>query len=112
MKQNLIIYFLSAVTVAFVAGACDDDGEETMSWKPGANLHIVGPAEVAAGDEEQYYVDAFTIAETYTWELDGSTVTPERGGEFVTLSFPGAGTHTLSVTNGTYTGMLEITVEE
>jgi hypothetical protein len=115
MKTLIINKIYTLIATACIVGmlaACDTDGEETMSWKAGTGLHIVGPDEIIAGDEEEYYVDGFTINETYTWTLDGLTITPERKGEFVTLMFDDAGTHQLTVSNGTLSGALEITVEE
>lgn len=100
---------LAVVTFAFVS--CDDEGEETMSWKPGTGLHIVGPSAVAAGEESEYYVDGFTVRENYTWTLDGATITPVRQGEFVMLTFDAPGEHTLTVANGTHSGSLNIVVE-
>ena len=111
-KLKIYNLILLAALAGFVFAACDTDGEETMSWKPGTGLHIVGPAEVEAGTEEEYYVDGFTIDETYTWQLDGGAITPVRDGEFVNLTFDDPGTHTLTVTNGTLSGSLEIVVEE
>jgi hypothetical protein len=111
MKLNFKLYFLLLMLCSFVM-ACDDEGEESMSWKPGSGLHIVGPGEVVAGEESEYYVDAFTIKENYTWTLDGATITPERSGEFVMLTFDAPGDHTLTVTNGKLTGTMEIAVGE
>jgi len=111
---------ISALLI-FVAGvfltACNDDDVESMKWRPGSGLHIIGAdvAEVVdadANDEsEAYYVDGFTVKETYEWRLNNAVVQPERGGEFVTLSFTVPGTYTLTVTNGRYTGTKTITVE-
>lgn len=103
---------LIILMTAFIAFACDTDGEETMSWKPGTGLHIVGPDEVEVGDEVSYYVDGFTVKETYTWTLDGTPVTPTRNGEFVVLEFDAADDHVLTVSNGTYNGSLNISVVE
>lgn len=111
MKVNFRIYMLMLAVAAFAFVSCDDDGEETMSWKPGTGLHIVGPSEVAAGEESEYYVDGFTIKENYTWTLDGTAVTPVRQGEFVMLTFDTPGEHTLTVTNGKYSGSIDIVVE-
>lgn len=106
----LVCLLLCGVSVCLVS--CDTDGEETMSWKAGSNLHIVGPSEIIMDEDESYYVDGFTIKETYTWTLDGNAITPERDGEFVTLNFDGVGTHELTVSNGKYSGSMTIEVVE
>jgi hypothetical protein len=114
MKKDSRLYYY--LIILFVTGsmlvACDTEGEESMSWRPGNSLHIVGPDEIEAGSEESYYVDGFTIKETYTWQLDGAPITPTRNGEFVALEFEDEGEHTLTVTNGKYTGTLNVTVVE
>jgi hypothetical protein len=103
---------LGAVLVALTFSSCDTDGEETMSWRPGTGLHIVGPAEVIIGEEDSYsyYVDGFTVKETYTWTLDGAPITPIRNGEFVELEFDSESDHVLTVSNGTLSGKLDISV--
>lgn len=108
--MNRIIYLILAFTVTMVV-ACDDDGEETMSWKPGSSLHIVGPDEVVVGEDNEYYVDGFTVKEDYQWTLNGSSVTPIREGEFVVLNIDAPGTYTLAVSNGKYDGSMEIVAE-
>lgn len=110
MKRVIFLYFQILVLFSAVV-ACNDDNDETMSWRPGTGLHIIGPSEANVGEEAEYYVDGFTVNETYTWTLDGAPVTPERQGEFVYLTFDTPGTHTLSVTNGTYSGDISITAE-
>lgn len=110
MKLKIGIYALSIICFS-VFVSCSDE-EETMSWKPGSSLHIVGASELEAGeDEEEYYVDGYTVKESYTWTLDGAPITPIRGGEFVVLAFDEAGTHVLTVSNGKLSGTMEITVE-
>jgi hypothetical protein len=106
-----IIYSASLLMFTICLAACSND-EETMSWRAGTNLHIVGPSEVIVDAEEpaEYYVDAFTVDESYVWKLDGNDVASVRKGEFVVLEFDAPGTHTLSVSNGEHDGELEIEV--
>jgi hypothetical protein len=108
--KNLFNSILIILMISLITFSCDTDGEETMSWKPGTGLHIVGPDELEIGEEGEYYVDGFTIDETYTWTLDGTPVTPIRDGEFVLLEFNEADDHVLTVSNGTYTGTIDISV--
>jgi hypothetical protein len=112
MKIHLIKYFFASLFCMIVFVACDDDPDETMSWKPGTGLHIVGSGDMAVGEESEFYVDGFTVKENYTWTLDDAQITPIRQGEFVVLNFDEPGTHTLTVTNGKYSGSLDINVEE
>ncbi len=107
---NRYIFIFIVLMMAFIAFSCDTEGEETMSWKPGNSLHIVGPGELEVDEEGEYYVDGFTIAESYTWTHDGSPITPIRDGEFVLLEFDAADDHVLTVSNGTHSGTLEISV--
>jgi hypothetical protein len=109
---NLYRLLFCLAIVAITLSSCDTDGEETMSWKPGSGLHIVGPGEIVIGEEDdyQYYVDGFTIDETYTWTLDGTPITPIREGEFVVLEFDTEGEHLLEVSNGTLEGSMTIVV--
>jgi hypothetical protein len=108
--KTLNIYMTFAAIALIILSACTDP-EETMSWKPGKGLHIVGPAELATDEEAEYYVDGFTVNEDYTWTLDGNPITPIRDGLMVTLDFNDAATHTLKVSNGKLEGSLEIVVE-
>ena len=101
---------LAAIIMVIILSACTDP-EETMSWKPGTGLHIVGPGEVAIGDETEYYVDGFTIDEDYTWTLDGNQITPVRDGLAVMVEFDAASSHTLTVSNGKLEGSMDIVAE-
>jgi hypothetical protein len=114
MKIKINSWFvLLLVWMGIGLTACDLNGEETMSWRPGSGLHIIGETEVEVGTAgEAYYVDGFTIKENYTWQLNGTPLTPTRGGEFVTIDFPVAGSYTITVTNGTYEGRLVVTAVE
>ena len=97
--------------------ACNDDDVESMKWRPGSGLHIIGADEAEivdadADDEaEAYYVDGFTVNETYEWRLNNAVLQPERGGEFVTIRFTTPGSYTLTVSNGRYTGTKTIVAE-
>lgn len=109
MKKSFkhISVVFSALAFMFVAMQCTEP-EETMSWRAGNGLHILGSTEVAAGSSASYYVDGFTVDEEYTWTLNGNPVTPTRGGEFVSVMFPAAGDYTLKVSNGKLEGELKI----
>lgn len=112
-----IISLILLASAGTLLTACRNDDMESMSWRPGSGLHILGADEAEvmdadANDEsESYYVDGFTVKENYEWRLNSTVIQPERGGEFVTLSFTVPGTYTLTVTNGRYTGTKTITVE-
>ncbi|WPP49259.1 hypothetical protein [Catalinimonas niigatensis] len=100
--------FLSA---ALLLSACDAE-EENIDWRAGDSLIIQGSAAVAAGTEgEPYYVEGFTVAKEYTWTVNGSSITPARGGEFIMVDFPAAGTYNITVSDGTYEGEHTVTVE-
>jgi len=99
--------------LSFVFTACDEDGEESISWKPGDSLIINGAAEVEAGTTgEPYYVEGFTINKEYTWSVDGSDMNASREGEFIYVDFPTVGTHLIKVSNGEYEGELTVSVVE
>lgn len=110
MKTINRFTYLLIMLASLLTFSCDTDGEETMSWRAGNSLHIVGPDELEIDEEGEYYVDGFTIDETYTWTLDGTPVTPIRDGEFVMLEFGAAADHVLTVSNGTHSGKLDIAV--
>ncbi len=84
-----------------------------MSWKPGTGLHIIrsGSGGVVAGTTRSFYVDGFTTRESYEWRLNNNVIPSDRNGEYVSIAFPAAGTYTLTVTNGKYTGTSVVTVE-
>ena len=112
MKTKLNIkVILLALLATFWLSACDTDGEESMSWRPGTNLHIIGATEQEVGATGSYYVDGFTVKENYTWQLNGTPLTPTRNGEFVSVQFANPGTYTITVTNGLNEGSLVITAE-
>lgn len=108
MRLKYIMSTLLFTTIIGMSG-CEVDGEENFSWRPGNNLHVLGSAEVEAGTlGEAYYVDGFTVNETYNWQRNGQTQESERGGEFVYLDFLNSGEDSISVSNGTYTGRILI----
>lgn len=91
--------------------ACNDDDVESMKWRAGTNLHILGEGSVNAGSlGNAYYVDGFTVKENYTWTLNDAPLTPERGGEFVYLDFLNSGDYNVEVSNGRYQGATAIEV--
>ncbi len=91
--------------------ACNDDDVESMKWRAGTNLHILGEGEVSAGSlGNAYYVDGFTVQENYAWTLNDAPLTPERGGEFVYLDFLNSGEYNVEVSNGRYQGSTAIEV--
>jgi|GEM_PF-2984265 len=108
--KNILSALLMLVAGVFLT-ACNDDDVESMKWRPGTNLHIIGSDAAEVGEPESYYVDGFTVNESYEWRLNNTVIAPERGGEFVTLRLPAAGAYTLTVTNGRYTGTKTITAE-
>ena len=108
--MKILTYISFAAIAIMILSACTDP-EETMSWKPGTGLHIVGPSELETGEEAEYYVDGFTVTEDYTWSLDGNNIAPIRDGLMVQLDFDDAATHTLKVSNGKMEGSMEIVVE-
>jgi PKD repeat protein len=64
---------------------------------------------------EDYYVQAFTITQNYTWSVSGPgnpTGTVRRDGEYYDVSFNERGTYTVAVNDGTYSGELQVTVDE
>jgi hypothetical protein len=98
--------------------ACDVTGEQNYDFEQGNTLAIVGPAELAIPDdgssiEGSYYSKAFTIDKDYAWSVDGGSTenTVRRDGEYIDVTFMGAGTYTISVNDGEYEGTLEVTVE-
>ncbi len=117
MKHINIILKALVVCSLFFLASCDIDGEENYGWKPGNSLAIVGRAAVnlsattgTRGIEEPYYVEGHDRAKTYTWTVNGNAVTPARDGEFIFYTFPGPGTYTLKVSNGTTEGTRTVTV--
>ncbi len=91
--------------------ACNDDDVESMKWRAGTNLHILGEGGLTAGSlGNAYYVDGFTVKENYAWTLNDAPLTPERGGEFVYLDFLNSGDYNLEVSNGRYQGSLAVEV--
>jgi hypothetical protein len=107
MRLNYInILSIIAVVFTLTCMGCTEP-EETMSWRPGQGLHIIGATEVPAGaTARSYYVDGFTIAETYTWAVNGTEVTPIRNGEFISVTFSTPGDYTITVSNGRLNGEL------
>lgn len=106
-----ILSILMILAAGVFLTACNDDDVESMKWRPGSGLHIIGASEVEVGDSESFYVDGFTVTENYEWKLNNTVIQPERGGEFVTITFPNAGPYTLTVSNGRLTGTTVITAE-
>jgi len=110
--MKYIVSLLLLVSASGFFTACNDDEIESMSWRPGTGLHInvVGSAPFTAGATRSFYVDGFTINESYEWRLNNNVIQPERGGEFVSVTFPAAGDYTLTVTNGRYSGTRTVRV--
>jgi hypothetical protein len=109
--KNLLFFLF----IGLLLSACDPDGEENMSWRPGSTLKIIGPDAVelkpGTAGTANYRVEGFTIKENYTWTVNGTTVTPTRNGEFISVSFPTPGDYTIEVNNGTYRGSMMVTAE-
>jgi hypothetical protein len=112
MKAMKYIVSLLLVSASLFFTACNDDEIESMSWRPGTGLHInvVGSGAFVTGATRSFYVDGFTTNENYEWRLNNNVIQPVRGGEFVSITFPSAGTYTLAVTNSKYSGTRTITV--
>lgn len=107
IHKVLAVFVISAL---FLITSCNIDGEEDIDWRPGDSLIIQGSSEVEAGTVgEPYFVEGFTVKEEYNWEVNGSAVTPVRGGEFIMVDFPTEGDYTITVSNGTYEGTLTVT---
>lgn len=104
MKKINRIYTLLAVIVAILMVGCNGE-EENFTWTPGTELMIRGGAsQIATHNSTGYYVDGFTIDETYTWSISGTgqataTVRAGRDGEYVDVIIADAGAYTLSVSN-------------
>jgi hypothetical protein len=119
MKRiNIIARTLMVLSVLFLA-SCDIDGVENYGWRPGETLGVVGRNAVnlsattgTRGINEPYYVEGHDRAKTYTWTVNGNAVTPARDGEFIFYTFPGPGTYTIRVTNGTHEGTRTVTVTQ
>ncbi len=109
--HNNIISALLILGAGVFLTACNDDDVESMKWRAGSGLHIIGPGEVNAGTlGTSYYVDGFTVKENYTWTLNNTALTPERGGEFVYPDFLNSGDYTIEVNNGKYRGTTTVEV--
>lgn len=88
-----------------------DNFEDNLDFEAGDSLRISGPATATTGQTRAYYVEAFTIAQNYTWNVsNGATGSVRREGEFYDVTFPSPGTYTVTVNNGTYSGTRTVTV--
>lgn len=116
-------YSLLVAVLAVSLAACDTTGEQNISWEPGDSRSIEapdgtrspGPYQVVVPDTSSFFVQAFTAEQDYEWTLDGEPIPEEnirRQGEYVDLTFPEAGTYTLTVDDGEYTGEITIEAEE
>jgi hypothetical protein len=108
LKYILTLILIVAAGDFFTA--CKEDDMESMSWKPGTSLHIIGSGTATVGRSRSYYVDGFTVKENYEWRLNNNVIPSDRNGEYVKVTFQAAGTYTLTVTNGKYTGTSVVTV--
>lgn len=105
------ITLVCLVSALCLFSACDAE-EENIDWRAGDTLIVQGSAAVAVGTEAQpYYVEGFTVDKEYSWAVNGNSVTPSRGGEFITVDFPTAGTYNITVTDGVYEGLRIVTAE-
>lgn len=114
MKITLLRSFYLFVCALVVFTSCDIDGKENTEWEPANRLGITGSASVTitpTSTATPYYVQGFSTQKTYTWTVNGNSVTPTRGGEFVNVTFPAAGDYVIKVTDGTYEGTLNVTVK-
>lgn len=111
-RINQHVAVLIAVVAMLGLVGCDTAGEQNFGWRPGDSLDISGPAEIEAGVTASYYVRAFTIDKSYSWNLDGGTLETRREGEFADVTIDTPGTYTLTVSNGEYDGSRTINVVE
>lgn len=89
------------LSLGFVA--CDTE-EEQIGFEPGSNLLISGSDEFLTYESSSFYVEGFTIDETYTWTVSGDgeatlQEVPGREGEFVSVMAEDEGTYSVSVSN-------------
>lgn len=137
------VSLLGALVLALGLTACDNF-EDNLDFEPGDTRTIRGATEVelvpdisfdrdttVVGNDttisitnaeiefgsvmSDYYVQAFTINQDYTWSVEGPnnpTGQTRRDGEFFDVTFNSLGDYTISVSDGTYPGTLEVTVTE
>lgn len=105
---HLLLAFVLAVSLA----ACDQSSQN-FDFEAGNSLTINGPASVAVPDTAEYYVRAFTINKNYSWSVSGAAeiIQTRRDGEYIDVAFTEAGTFTVEVDDGEYTGAIEVTAE-
>ncbi|WP_022835726.1 fasciclin domain-containing protein [Salisaeta longa] len=108
--QRYTWHTLLALLMAVSLSACDQSSQN-FEYEPGNSLSIAGPAQVVVPDTTDYYVRAFTINKSYEWTVGPaptSIVQVRRQGEFVDVGFTEKGTYTLEVSDGEYTGTVDI----
>lgn len=107
--QRCTLHLLLALLVVGSLSACDF-GDQNFDYESGSTLDVEGTAEVVVPDTTDYYVRAFTINKEYSWSVSGAAeiVEVRRSGEYVDVRFPQTGTYTIEVSDGEYTGTLEV----
>lgn len=99
---------LLVFVMAGALSACDM-AEQNYDYQPGSTLDIEGTTEVVVPDTAAYYVRAFTINKDYSWSVNGNEpMNVRRDGEYIDVAFTEAGTYTIEVDDGEYTGTLEV----
>jgi len=96
------LYLLLAGVLAVSLTACDQSSQN-VDFEPGDNLTINGPSAVTMANYDtaatgEYYVEAFTISQDYSWSVDGEA--PDsmwREGEYVAENSEEPRTYTVSV---------------
>lgn len=109
LSRRLLIAF-GAVALSVGLVACDNF-DDNLDFVPGDSLTVVGPGTATTAQTRSYYVQAFTINNSYSWSVsNGASGSVRRDGEFFDVTFPGPGTYTVTVDNGQYSGTRTVNV--
>lgn len=140
--SHRLLSAVGALVLAAGLVACDNF-EDNLEFEPGDSRTVVGAGSgsvtpaitftrdttVVNGDTtvainnakvaytplvEDYYVQAFTIDQSYTWSVAGPgnpTGATRRDGEFYDVTFTERGTYTVTVSDGTYSGSRTVSVK-
>ena len=117
--RTLLTRSALAIALAFSLAACDNF-EDNLEFEAGDSRTVVGPSAltIASGASSvtgSYYVQAFTTTQNYTWSVSGPgspSTSTRRDGEYLDVTFPSAGTYTITVNDGTYDGSRTVTVSQ
>lgn len=140
--SHRLLLALGALTLTVGLVACDNF-EDNLDFVPGDSRTVVGAGSgsvtpnisfsrdttVVNGDTtvainnvaisydplvEDYYVQAFTLTQNYTWSVEGPgnpAGAVRRDGEFYDVTFNERGTYTITVNDGTYSGTRTVNVD-